>query len=111
MGRASRLPSVPSVVFVSTARHPAARAPAPALNRAFAGSKTPEALAVMERIAEADVLAVIVYSCAGNNPGETSTDSRAAADGVIPLAQRVLARWAALVRPRALEAWHTRQAG
>ncbi|MEZ6242255.1 MAG: GDSL-type esterase/lipase family protein [Phycisphaerales bacterium] len=64
-------------------------APAPVLNRGFGGSKTPEVLAVMDRIVSPYDPAVIVYYCGDNDLGDNNTDSRAAADGFIDFAKRV----------------------
>lgn len=69
-------------------------APAPVINRGFGGSKTPEVLAVMDRIVYPYKPAAIVYYCGDNDLGETNTDSRAAADGFIAFAERVHQRWA-----------------
>ena len=68
-------------------------APAAVLNRGFGGSKTPEVLAVMDRIVYPYDPSAIVYYCGDNDLGETNTDSEAAADGFIEFAERVHGRW------------------
>jgi lysophospholipase L1-like esterase len=64
-------------------------APAPVLNRGFGGSRTPEVLAVMDRIVYPYEPSVIVYYCGDNDLGDSNTDSRAAADGFIAFCERV----------------------
>lgn len=66
--------------------------PASVLNRGFGGSKTPEVLAVMDRIVFPYEPSAIVYYCGDNDLGETNTDSEAAAMGFIRFAERVHAR-------------------
>ncbi|MEZ6318479.1 MAG: GDSL-type esterase/lipase family protein, partial [Phycisphaerales bacterium] len=68
-------------------------APAAVLNRGFGGSKTPEVLAVMDRIVYPYDPAAIVYYCGDNDLGDSNTDSAAAADGFITFAERVHERW------------------
>lgn len=68
--------------------------PMPVLNRGFGGSKTPEVLAVFDRIVLPYRPSIIVYYCGDNDLGADNTDSQAAADGFIAFAERVHQQWA-----------------
>lgn len=65
----------------------------PVLNRGFGGSKTPEVLAVFERIVTPYKPCVIVYYCGDNDLGTDNTDSRAAADGFLAFDRRARTLW------------------
>jgi len=59
------------------------------LNRGFGGSKTPEVLAVIDRIVLPYKPSMIVYYCGDNDLGESNTDSAVAAQGFIAFCERV----------------------
>ncbi|MCA9243181.1 MAG: hypothetical protein KDA32_04440 [Phycisphaerales bacterium] len=67
--------------------------PTPVLNRGFGGSKTPEVLAVYDRIVTPYEPSVIVYYCGDNDLGSDNTDSQSAADGFIAFDRRARAQW------------------
>lgn len=68
-------------------------APVPSINRGFGGSRTPEVLAVFDRIVRPYHPSVIVYYCGDNDLGNDNTDSQAAADGFIAFDQLARQTW------------------
>ncbi|MCA9273796.1 MAG: hypothetical protein KDA31_12220 [Phycisphaerales bacterium] len=64
-------------------------APAPVINRGFGGSKTPEVLAVVDRIVFPYEPSVIVYYCGDNDLGTDNTDAESAVAGFIQFAELV----------------------
>lgn len=68
-------------------------APVPVLNRGFGGSKTPEVLAVFDRIVRPYEPSIIVYYCGDNDLGTDNTDSESAAMGYIQFDRLARAAW------------------
>lgn len=68
-------------------------APARVLNRGFGGSKTPDVLAVFDRIAAPYNPTIIVYYCGDNDLGTDNTNAQAAADGFVAFDRRARALW------------------
>lgn len=67
-------------------------APARVINRGFGGSKTPEVLAVMDRVVFPYRPSVIVYYCGDNDLGTDNTDSWTAAHGFVEFVELVRER-------------------
>jgi lysophospholipase L1-like esterase len=67
-------------------------APAPVLNRGFGGSKTPDVLAVTDRVVLPCRPGVIVYYCGDNDLADPGSAPERAAEGFIAFARRVRAR-------------------
>jgi len=67
--------------------------PASVLNRGFGGSKTPDVMAVFDRIVLPYKPSVIVYYCGDNDLGMDNTDSQAVADGFFAFDQRARKEW------------------
>ncbi|MCB9883203.1 MAG: GDSL family lipase [Planctomycetes bacterium] len=68
-------------------------APMPVLNRGFGGSKTPEVLAVFDRIVTPYAPTVVVYYCGDNDLGTDNHDAEGAAAGFITFDRRARASW------------------
>lgn len=70
--------------------------PVPVLNRGFGGSKTPEVLAVFDRIVRPYEPSIIVYYCGDNDLGTDNTDSESAAMGFIQFDRLARESWPGL---------------
>ncbi|MCA9297929.1 MAG: hypothetical protein KDA28_02620 [Phycisphaerales bacterium] len=68
-------------------------APVPVLNRGFGGSRTPEVLAVFDRIVTPYDPSIIVYYCGDNDLGTDNQDFHAAAQGFIDFDRRAREHW------------------
>jgi len=68
-------------------------APMPILNRGFGGAKTPDVLAVFDRVVPACRPAIIVYYCGDNDLGIDNTDDQSVVRNFIAFDERVRALW------------------
>jgi lysophospholipase L1-like esterase len=68
-------------------------APMPIINRGFGGAKTPDVLAVFDRIVPACRPSIILYYCGDNDLGIDNTDTVTVVQNFIAFDQRVKAHW------------------
>ena len=68
-------------------------APMPIINRGFGGAKTPDVLAVFDRIVPACRPSIILYYCGDNDLGIDNTDTETVVQNFIAFDNRVKALW------------------
>lgn len=68
-------------------------APLPIINRGFGGAKTPDVLAVFDRVVPVCRPSIVVYYCGDNDLGIDNTDIAPVVNNFIAFDQRVQALW------------------
>ncbi|MDX2119341.1 MAG: GDSL-type esterase/lipase family protein [Planctomycetota bacterium] len=68
-------------------------APLPIINRGFGGAKTPDVLAVFDRVVPACRPSIVVYYCGDNDLGIDNTDIAPVVNNFIAFDRRVQALW------------------